>query len=183
MAAINKDKRLSVEEIRELFTVDIETGDVFWRKRGMGRHLGKPAGTVMKSGYRKIGLRVDGNFVQFYAHHIVWTWCYGEWPTATLDHVDGDKDANGISNLREASYGQNISNRGALKTNACGLKWVCLHKNSVERGKKKVWQAAVWRDGRPRQSYFETRGEAFTWACAIAQQLHGEFYNSGNGSP
>lgn len=179
MVAINKDKRLSVTEIKERFVVEPETGDIFWRERGMGRHIGKPAGTRLSSGYRKVGMRVDGRFVQLYSHQIVWVWCHGKWPRKDIDHINGVKDDNRICNLREASKSQNLVNKSRLRTNASGRKWVCLHKNSVERGKKKVWQASVWFGPDRKQSYFETKDEAHTWAATQAKQLHGEFYNPG----
>ena len=179
MVAINKLKALSLEQIKSLWIVYPETGEIYWRERGFGRTLGKPCGCLVANGHRKIGLRINGKYIQFYAHHIVWAWCHGSWPIGDLDHKNGNPDDNRIDNLRPASDEENAFNKGRVRTNKSGLKWVCLHKSSAERGKPKPWQAAVWAGEDRRQKYFASKEEAFAWASNVAQELHGEFYNSG----
>lgn len=179
MVSINHDKRISVDELRELLRVD-DTGELFWCQRGSGRHIGKPAGTSLRSGYRKVGLRVDGKFVQFYTHQIVWALHYGEWPERSIDHINGNRGDNRVDNLRLASALENNMNRRRSVTNRAGRKWVSLHKNSVERGKPKPWQASVWRGKDRRRRYFSNPDEAFAWASSEARELHGDFYNPGH---
>lgn len=176
VVAINQNKRLDIDELRQLFVIDQNSGDVFWRERGMGRHIGKPAGGLLDSGYRKIGLRRDGLYVQFYAHQVAWALCNGAWPQKAIDHINGSKSDNRISNLREADNRQNRVNSGVYAKNKSGKKWVCLHKTSVERGSTKPWQASVWFGKERRQKYFENPDEAHLWASIVAKELHGEFY-------
>ena len=183
MVAINQSKRLSVDELRVLFVIDPVSGDIFWRSRGMGRHVGKPSGTIMKSGYRKIGLRRDGAYVQFYAHQVAWALCYGEWPQKWVDHANGVKSDNRIDNLRLSDCRQNVVNCGPRSTNKVGKKWVCLHKDSARRGKSKPWQASVWFEKARKQKYFENPDDAHLWAASVAKELHGEFYNAGAQKP
>lgn len=178
MVAMNQKKSLSLREINDRFIIDPLTGEIFWC---IGRLAGQQAGTVLDAGYRKIGFRQNGKFVQHYAHHIMWAFCHGKWPTFHLDHVNSNKGDNRIENLRPASFNQNRVNTGQTSYNESGLKWVSLHKNSVERGKPNPWQAAVWFGKDRRQKYFPTKEQAHEWACIQAKQLHGEFYNPGQG--
>lgn len=172
MVAINTDKILSKEEIDDLFIVDAEAGLLRWRHRGPGRLLSKPVGCLVGAGYRKVGLRPSGKkYIQFYVHHIIWTHYHGEWPKHGIDHVNGVKDDNRISNLRDATSRENIVNVGPKVTNTSGYKWVSPHKNR--------WQAAVWFGEERRQKYFKTKEDAYQWACEQAKELHGEFYNAG----
>jgi hypothetical protein len=173
MVAINHDKSLSLDEIRDFFVVNPNTGEVFWKERGMGRHRNKPAGCFVGPGYRKIGLRREGKYVQFYAHHIVWTYVNGEWPSMTIDHINGDKGDNRIINLRLASYSEQAANTLVRKTNAINTKWVSKRKY------RDLYQGSVWFGKTRKQRYFKTKEEAYAWASATAKQLHGPFFNAG----
>lgn len=42
------------DDIAELF--EYRDGALWWRERGMGRQMGKPAGSVNARGYRYIGI-------------------------------------------------------------------------------------------------------------------------------
>lgn len=180
MTAMNHDKALSQDEIHELFDIDAEAGLVRWRKRGPGRCMTKPVGCLLPNGRRKIGLRQDGQpYIQYYAHHIIWAHHHGKWPPMEIDHINGEPDDNRISNLRLATHRRNAVNRRTPRTNKLGLKWVCEHKNSVESGRTKIFQAAVWFGKDRRQKYFADKFEAHEWAKSQARELHGEFYNPG----
>ena len=175
MVAINHDKSLSVDEIRDLFVVNPDTGEIHWRKCGMGRHRNKPAGCLVGPGYRKVGLRIEGKYIQFYAHRIVWTWVHGKWPDFILDHINGNKDDNRIVNLRPSTYSENRVNSGVFSTNKCKNKWVSKRKS------RSGWQGAVWFGSVRKNKYFPAKEAAYEWASATAKQLHGEFYNPGQG--
>ncbi len=171
MVSMNKVKAMTYDEVVVYFVVDDSTGEVYWRKRGMGRHLHKQAGCRMQTGYRKIGMRIEGKYVQFFTHHIVWTWVHGQWPIQGLDHINGIKDDNRPINLRLASTRENSANKGVLKSNTSGFKWVSPRK----RGGSNSWQGAVWFGKERKQKYFPTKEAAYEWA-------HGEFYNPGLGA-
>lgn len=175
MVALNQNKGLSIDEIEALFIITPETGDIWWKERGMGRVLGRPAGCLVGCGHRKIGLRKDGKYIQYYAHHIIWAWVNGKWPETILDHINGIKDDNRIDNLRAATHSQNRVNRRINKNNKSGRKWVCKRKN------RSGWNAAVWFGETRKHKYFPTKEAAHEWAAGVAQKLHGEFYNPGDG--
>lgn len=44
-------------------------------------------------------------------HRAVWHIHYGSWPSADLDHKDGDRLNNEVSNLREVSHSENMQNK------------------------------------------------------------------------
>jgi hypothetical protein len=69
---------------------------------------GKPdgsAGTKSTFGYWQI---VVSNR-SYFAHRLAWLYEYGQWPAMFLDHVDGNKVNNAISNLREVTHKENMS--------------------------------------------------------------------------
>ena len=48
------------------------------------------------------------------AHRLAWLYVYGEYPDGLIDHIDGDKTNNKISNLRVATHVQNSANRHVI---------------------------------------------------------------------
>lgn len=93
---------ISIERLRELFSYDPETGELF-RKR-----TGKACGSPHGNGY----LRVNINGVMMYAHRIAFALHNGYMPEF-VDHRDGKRDNNVASNLRDATRTQN--NQSKLK--------------------------------------------------------------------
>lgn len=100
----------SVEYLREALDYDPETGILTWRERPRShfkshglhlRHLnlkvGKPAGSMRRSGYLSIHFS-GGNFP---AHRLAWAIYYGEWPKHGIDHINLNKSDNRICNLRD----------------------------------------------------------------------------------
>ena len=87
-----------------------------------------------------------------------------------IKHADGSHAQDRLSNLRIASHGQNVVNRGCLSTNKSGYKGVSLDKST---GK---WKAQVMSCGRFRYlGYFTTPEDAALAYDKAVKELHGEF--------
>ena len=101
-----------------------DTGLFFWRKSGRGRKSGVPAGNIDKSSAGYVRIYVSGKRHQ--AHRLAWRFFYGSFPAAEMDidHVNGIRSDNRISNLRLATRAQNAINSGIYSSNTVGLKGV-----------------------------------------------------------
>lgn len=87
-----------------------------------------------------------------------------------IDHINGVKTDNRLSNLRLASRSQNMANTGLRSTNKSGVKGVCWDKQSGR------WDARIWKDGvAHRIGYFDDLDQAKVAYDAAASRLFGEF--------
>ncbi len=91
------------KEVREQFKCNYETGIL---TRRTGRHCGKVAGTLRKSGY----IYVHMNDAKYGAHAVVWMHKYGYLPEHDIDHKDRVRHHNWIDNLEEKTRSCNIMN-------------------------------------------------------------------------
>ena len=85
-------------------------------------------GSIQTHGYRAISV----NSKLYRAHRLAWLYVYGEFPKKQIDHINGNRSDNRISNLRVVSQSGNSQNRRASQKNnqsgyfgvhACGKKW------------------------------------------------------------
>ena len=167
-------KMITSSEVRELLSYDPATGEFRWRRSRRGLFAGTVAGNTRAPGYRVI--MIDGR--TYYAHRLAWLYVHGGWPAYDVDHIDGDKDNNAISNLRQATVSENIRNRGKLSTNTSGVKGVCWNK---KLGK---WQASITLHRKQISlGYFDSIDDAARAYADAAYRLHGEFANIGRASP
>lgn len=129
---------------------------------------GKRAGTLNRLGY--VQIKMDGRL--YLAHRLAWFLHYGYLPAKQIDHVNGNKADNRISNLRLASGSENLRNRGKPCNNTSGYKgvsWIAHYQK---------WQATIKFDGKNKYlGRFATREEAAEAYSKAALQHHGEFAN------
>lgn len=103
---------INVERLKQLLHYEPENGIFTWRIANSPRVIvGDIAGNVLR-GYRDIG--IDGS--NYKAHRLAWLYVHGAWPTMRIDHINGVKDDNRISNLRDVSQATNNQNRRAASS-------------------------------------------------------------------
>lgn len=110
---------IPVSELSELLRYDHETGRIFWRVRRSNLiPAGREAFTASKNSGHKHGLIHRKAYM---AHRVAWALHYGEWPSGSIDHINGVPDDNRIENLRLASASENAMNRRPNRGKASGL--------------------------------------------------------------
>lgn len=101
--------------LKELLDYVPETGEFRWRVGRTGyAQAGSLAGRLDGSGYRQIS--VDGR--RYGAHRLAWLYSNGEWPNDEIDHINGNRDDNRISNLRSVDRATNMRNKRRYRTSS-----------------------------------------------------------------
>lgn len=113
---------MKIADLRKLFTYDKETGNLIWLvSRGRMVKAGDIAGTVSVRGYRIVTV----NQKKLPAHRIAWMLENGPIPEGLcIDHIDGDKLNNRLSNLRVTTLSGNQRNRKMRHDNKTGYQGV-----------------------------------------------------------
>lgn len=96
----------SKEELVELFNYNPESGELFSKVRFSRKIL---AGSLLNCRNAKGYLHFNLNGRFYYAHRIIWKLVTGEEPNI-IDHINGTKWDNRISNLRSVNLSQNNLN-------------------------------------------------------------------------
>ena len=124
------DTSITQEHLKSLFNYDEQTG-LFFR---FGSD--KPVGSfIPKTGYVRINIGLGK--IRF-AHRLAWVYYYGLSPLGEIDHINGNRSDNRISNLRDVSRSENQWNqRKAQKQTSSGFLGVGWHPQS------KKWQASI----------------------------------------
>lgn len=162
---------LTAERLRSHLSYDVNSGVFTWKARtpkGNFVKVGDVAGT--KDGYGYVVIRISRR--AYKAHRLAWLYVYGEWPKALIDHRDGVRDNNRLSNLREATRAQNQQNQKTHKDNRTGLKGVCRDRRAIS----KPFSVQIQANGKLHHiGTFSTETEAQAAYCDAAKRLHGEF--------
>lgn len=154
------------EVVRDLLHYNPETGIFTWRKCFKNVHAGEKAGTKISIGYIILG--VDN--CRVFAHRLAWFYVYGVWPPEYVDHINGDRADNRLSNLRLASHSQNAWNGALRSTNTSGYRGVSWSKS------KERWVARLFKNNKQHViGYFKDKEEARRAYLEAAMRLHGEF--------
>jgi hypothetical protein len=118
---------ITLEFARESLRYD--DGKLFWLPRPLhhfssadyqsrtnNRFAGTEAGNVGNCGYRRVNFA--GKF--YLTHRLVWFLHFGEWPSM-IDHLNGDRTDNRLSNLRVVSKHGNARNAKRPTSNTSGV--------------------------------------------------------------
>lgn len=99
---------LTIETLKALLHYDQRSGIFLWKKSPRpGIRAGTPAGTRAWQGYWQISIHDRLHK----AHRLAWFYTFETWPIQTIDHIDGDRLNNRISNLRDVSLEENLKAR------------------------------------------------------------------------
>lgn len=129
---------LTAETLRALFHYDPETG-LFARLYVPAHGIkNKPTGSIASNGYMQ--LKCYGKVYR--QHRLAWLYVYGEWPTHGIDHINGIRTDNRITNLRDVPSALNNQNRrNAKRTNSVGVL-------GVGRGRRGKYVARIRHNGK-----------------------------------
>lgn len=104
------------------------TGVFIWKVRPSNRvQVGDAAGNISVYGY--VEIRIDG--ILYKAHRLAWFYVYKEWPKNEIDHINGDRSDNSITNLRDVSHSVNQRNLAIPKNNTSGCRGVNWCQNTA----------------------------------------------------
>jgi hypothetical protein len=148
------------------------TGKFFWLvARPRKTKAGDPAGHLNKASY----IEIRYNHITYQAHRIAWYLHTGKDPCPLdIDHINGDRADNRISNLRLATPAQNAKNQPKKQGTTSTYKGVSWYK------RHRKWQAQIRVDGQSIYlGYYNNELDAHLAYCAAAARLHGEFANFG----
>lgn len=136
---------LTQEILKDILEYNPENGELRWKVRSEkyfptsqssrcwnGAWVGKLALNALD----KKGYRVGSIFNKDYkSHRIIWFMIYGYLPDQ-IDHINGIKSDNRLSNLREVSNHENHRNMGVqknTKTGVTGVQWLKREKSYMAR--------------------------------------------------
>lgn len=185
-------KTYDLDKLRKLIHYDPETGLLTWKertaedfngnetaaKRFNTWRAGEPAGgrtnthPELVNGYWKIKVQLPyGPYLP--AHRIAWALYYGEWPTETIDHINGDCEDNRMVNLRQVSHAENQRNKKRPVNNKSGRIGVCKPSN-----RNKWWAYINYNRKSIHLGEFDTKEEAIA-AREKAEMEYGFHENHG----
>lgn len=166
MAKINHT--LTHKRLLECLDYCPDTGEFTWKINKYRRAAGDIAGGTKRShGY--VIICIDRQ--RYHAHRLAWMYVYGCFPETDIDHINGVRDDNRITNLRTATLSENAQNlRRAKKQNKSKLLGVTGPIKGVTGNR---WYAQITKD---RKHYFLgsylTPEEAHAAYVAAKRKMH-----------
>ena len=142
---------LTQERVRELFTYEEVTGNLYRNIKAGNSKIGDIAGCLdTKSGY----LKVTVDYKQTMNHRVLWLYVHGYLPKY-IDHINGNRSNNRLENLREASIVENNRNKSISKNNTSGYNGI-----SFDTSRNKWIVAINFKEGNKHLGRFESLEDA-----------------------
>lgn len=140
--------------VRENLSYDANTGVITWLSSVGSVRVNSEAGNTNKAtGYVIIGCL--GRYMK--AHRLAWFLYYGIEPEDQIDHINGIRVDNRITNLRVATHQENMKNQRKPVNNKSSIVGVSWHKPTHR------WQVSInTNNKRKHLGYF---GDFFEAVC------------------
>ena len=157
------DQIMTAQRVKELFHYDADTG-LFTRFPAKNIRRGQNCVGTINRGY----LRIKIDYKLYSAHRLAWLYVHGEWPNDQIDHINGDRADNRISNLRAATHSQNRQNihkvRSNSKSGLIGAMWDSYNNK---------WRSKIRFEGKCKHlGYFENAEQAHAVYIEAKRTLH-----------
>lgn len=117
---------ITQEELKEYLHYNKETGVMFRNTDTPKLNPLFPLGSVATNKYLLINFKGK----RYRAHRLAWLYVYGAFPCGQIDHINGNRIDNKISNLRDVSRGENSKNKKIYKSNSSGVSGISWDKRS-----------------------------------------------------
>lgn len=131
---------LDAAYLREILDYDKITGLFHWRVMLSNRRKPGARAGNKSHGYIEIGICNK----TYRAHHLAWLYTYGEWPSQFIDHFDGNRSNNAISNLRLATNQKNSQNRHVVSSSKITSKYLGVTWNEASQ----CWMSQIKCNGK-----------------------------------
>ena len=148
--------------INQLLNYDLTTGVFRWKVSKGSVKFGDVAGSIKKDGY--LSIRINNTLYQ--AHRLAYYIVTGDQPPE-VDHRNGIRNDNRISNLRTADSKLNNNNKNKQKNNTSGIIGVRWHKTN-----NNCWEARYRVNGKQISYLNKDLFEAVCWRKSMELQ-HG----------
>lgn len=164
MERLMTEMDLTLDRLKKVLSYDRTTGVFYWRVSTSNRvKAGRMAGRDNGVGYLR--LMLDRRL--YYTHRLAWMYVHGTMPEVEIDHINGNRSDNRISNLRLAQHRENGQNQALRKTNTSGKHGVSWSKPHNK------WAAYIMKDGRKRHlGLFDSLEDAGDAYLAGKARLH-----------
>jgi hypothetical protein len=161
--------KLTQEHLHEIFTLNVEKGELYWKIRPSRWSQVKPkdlAGSLHKDGYWRI--QIKGK--TYRRARLIFLFIQGYLPRQ-IDHKNHNTLDDQPSNLRN-DEGKNQINKPKQKNNTTGFKGVCFN----PRSKIRPYYTMIRINGKKEYlACFSTAEEAYILYCFAAIFYYGEF--------
>jgi len=161
--------QLTCEYLKTLLVYDETTGRFtrLTNGRGSKTRVGDIAGALDSEGY--VVCKIHNK--NYKAHRLAWLYVYGTFPPTQIDHVNGCKSDNRLSNIRCADSTSNHHNVEGQRNNTSGARGVCKVKRSAP------WRASARHEGKiVTLGYYKTIEDAAAMYRWFAEATRGVFY-------
>lgn len=109
---------MTPERLREIFSYDQETGVFIRKSRGT-----RAFKAISSTGY----LVGSAGGKMYQAHRVAFAIGHGRWPLYQIDHINGNKLDNRLTNLREVTAAENRRNMRRSARNTSGRSGVSFY--------------------------------------------------------